>query len=75
LSSFVASLPSAASPLQSADGGAIVGDSDFLPQKFGEAVAHLYYYLKELTLLGSDQGVSGEEERQAVGSFAEFEKL
>ena len=71
---FLCCFPSLRS-FSSTDGGAIVGDSDFLPQKFGEAVAHLHHCLKELILLGSDQDVSGEEERQAVESFAEFEKL
>lgn len=57
-------------------GGAIVGYSDFLPQKFGEALAHLHHCLEELTVLAHDyDDVHGDEPSRAIGSLAEFKKL
>jgi hypothetical protein len=57
-------------------GGSIVGDSDFLPQKVGEAITHLKPCLEELLITNNTQeDVYVEEEMEAMGSLAGFEKL
>jgi hypothetical protein len=57
-------------------GGAIVGYSDFLPQKFGEGLAHLHHCLEELVLLSHDyDDNNGDEPARAIGSLADFQKL
>jgi hypothetical protein len=48
----------------------------FLPQKMGEALAHLHHCLEELTLLGDPRFKQPKTEiRQGIGSLAQFKKL
>ena len=57
-------------------GGSIVGNSDFLPQKVGQAIAHLRPCLEELVVTNDEQDEAyGEEEMRGIGSLAKFEKL
>ncbi|PMD60710.1 uncharacterized protein K444DRAFT_612408 [Hyaloscypha bicolor E] len=57
------------------NGGSIVGCEDFLPQYLGRAIEHLKGCLEELTVLDQGGYMGNDEEQEAIGSLAGFQKL